>query len=265
MFDPGPISLEDVMLKHFLTWTVLACVVGAPSSSAASGAERFTTLQWNLGLDAQGHVTTLSAKGDAIEAVRARLEQVIPQWEFVSGMLDGKPVATDTLLSVRVALTPSADGSTYAVKLVDVRTGGSVGDTKKSSPRFPPSELRRMVERKITSAQIAIEVGYDASGKATELRVVESSLSQPEGLVKAVMKSLSEWTYVPERVAGVGVPGTLVVPVCFTLAQSAAESRRLSNACRWTLPGSDATIEEGQSLALDSRVRLKTDVSGSVL
>lgn len=253
------------MTKQWLPSMIMACACIGGASAASPDVARTATLQWRMSLDAEGRVTALVAKGDAIEALRTRLEQVIPSWEFEAGTVEGKRSATETLLSVRVVMNPSADGRAYSVTLGDVRTGGSVGDTNKSYPRIPGRELRKMIGRGDGFAQVAVEVEFDAGGKATGLSIADGTPTPPEALAKAVMKALREWTYEPERVAGVGVPGSLVVPVCFTVAQSVAESRRLSKGCRWTLPGSDAYVEEGQSLALDSQVRLKTDVSGSVL
>ena len=252
-----------MLLRILMPLCLLAFFAGAVH--AAPEGERFTTMQWRMSLDAEGRVTALVAKGDHIEALRERTEQAIRMWEFVPGTVDGMPAATDTLLSVQAVLKPSADDGQYTVVLRDVRTGGHVVDGATRAPRFPQSELRRMAARGVKFAQVAVEVGYDASGKAIALQVAEGSRTQPEELVKAVIKALREWTYEPERVAGVGVPGTLVVPICFTLAQSPTEARKLSNACRWTLPGSNAYVDDGQSLALDSQVRLKTDVAGSIL
>ena len=116
--------------------SVFAFFAGA--AHAAPEGERLTTMQWRMSLDAAGRITALVASGDQIEVLRERTEQAIRQWEFVPGTVDGKPAATDTLLSVQVALKPSVDSGQYTVVLRDVRTGGHVAVGKKNAPRFPP-------------------------------------------------------------------------------------------------------------------------------
>lgn len=61
----------------------------------------------------RGRLVSPDAKGDQVEALRAPAEQAIRQWEFVPGSVDGKPAATETMLSVQFALSPTAYGSEY--------------------------------------------------------------------------------------------------------------------------------------------------------
>jgi len=251
------------MLQSLLKF-IPAFAVLAGMAHAAMPGEMLTTVQWRMSLDADGHITALVPRGDAVEAIRQPLEQAIRRWEFVPGKLDGVPAATETLLSVQVALASSADGAQFTVKLRDVRTGGFVADAKEP-PRIPAGELGKMARTGVKFAQVAVEVDYDGYGKLVDITVSPGSGVQKGPLVDAIRKAMHKWAFEPERVAGNGVPGKLVTSICFTLARSKAEAQQLASACRWTLPGSDAALDEGQSLALDSQVRLKTDVFSGVL
>jgi len=76
-------------------------------------------------------------------------------------------------------------------------------------------------------------------------------------LVKTAVAALLQWQLVPERVAGHGLPGRVMVPVCFLLRRHAA--------CRYTPPGSKRAAQSEQPLNLTAVTQLKSDVIGQIL
>lgn len=221
------------------------------------------TVQWQMSLDAEGRVVSLEARSGAMKAVREKLEPMVRAWEFDPGSINGVPAATVTMLSVQVSLLPSADGDSYSIRFDDVRTGGYVsGNT--TPPQFGKDEAQKLM-RSGGFARLIFEVGYDKDGKLQTVSVLPGSTPKDGRLVENAEKALQAWTFEPERVAGVGVPGKLVVPICYTISMSVREAERKGKNCEWEKPGSKAIVGEGQSLALDSSVSLKTDVIGRTL
>jgi hypothetical protein len=251
--------------RVYRTLLALFFLIAVPSAAlaAASGDELTTTVQWKMSLDAGGHVTSLEPKSKTIDAVREKLEPVVRGWEFEPGTVNGQPSATDTLLSVQIALLPSADGKSYGVRLDDVRTGGYVSGTA-TPPAFPASEARKLMDNG-KFARLILEVSYDASGKATSVDLATGSTVSKGRLVELAKEAVSSWSYQPELVAGIGVAGSVMVPICYTVSSSRQQAEHDAQKCQWTQPGSKATVAEGESLALESSVHLKSDVIGSTL
>lgn len=250
------------MIKELLLSTLI--IAGASASAVSRAADVLnTTVQWRMSLDAQGNVTSLDLQSGTIDAVREKLEPAVRSWEFDPGTVNGEPAATETMLSVQISLLPSADGETYSIRFDDVRTGGQVGENRKP-PRFSQTEVEK-VRRNGGFARLVFEVSYDKNGNPKAVVVQPGSTSTKGRLVDYAEESLRKWTYEPERVAGVGVPGKLIVPICYYVGFSQREAEKAGKSCLWTLPGSKATVGQGESLALESSVTLKSDVIGRTL
>jgi hypothetical protein len=238
-------------------------VFGIASFAVASNEPMHTSLQWRMTLDASGRITALSPVQSENAALKAKLEPVIRAWEFVPGAVNGQPAATDTILTVQLALLPIAESEQLSVVVEDVRTGGRIADASQV-PRFPRSEVGKVM-RAGGLASYFFEVSYDGKGIVQSVTPAAGSTKGMDRLRRSAEQTLSRWIYEPEQVAGIGVPGTLIVPVCYSVGSSRSEAERAGNHCVWTKPGSKATVGEGQSLALDSSVTLKTHVIGSML
>lgn len=222
-----------------------------------------TTVQWRMSLDAQGHVTALDPQGKAIDAIREKLEPVVRAWDFEPGAINGNPAATETMLSVQISMLPSADSETYSIRFDDVRTGGFVRASE-NSPRFTQSSAASVL-RDGGFARLVFEVSYDKAGMPQAVAVQAGSTLQKGRLIDDAEKALEKWTFEPERVAGIGVPGKVIVPICYYVGLSRRDAEKSGRSCLWTQPGTKATVGEGQSLAVDSSVSLKSDVIGRTL
>lgn len=247
----------------FRTMSTIVFLLAFPISAMAEapGNDVSVTATWLMSLDADGKIAALEPKGNVIGALREKIEPVVRTWKFEPGAVNGTPAATNTLLSVQVSLLPEGE-ETYAIRVDDVRTGGFVAEM--SSPEIPRDELPR-IRRSGGFVQLVYEVSYDNSGTPTRVVAVEGSMMTKGKLVEAGESALRSWQYAPERVAGIGVPGKLLVPICYSVGMSPKESQRNADKCTWKHPGSNATLKDGQSLALESSVQLKSEVIGSIL
>lgn len=252
-------------MKSWMMAVAVACLSLGAIAAEPQG-ERIVTLQWELALDADGRVVALASKDRSQDALRERLEPVVRGWAFEPGRIDGRPAPTDTMLSVQVTLVPQADGKTFGVKLRDVRTGGSIATAGNVAPRMTARELERLVRSRQQSAMAVVEVRYDGAGRPIEVAAVPGASKASKGLVDASIAAIRQWTFEPERVGGIGVPGRVITPICFAIGSRPADmSRALEGCSRWTLPGSTATLGEGETLAFDSQVRLRSDPFAAAL
>ena len=219
-------------------------------------------LDWDLSLDATGKIVALNAKSGNVGALQAKLEPVIRTWHFNPGTVDGKPEATETRLTVQIELVPIEGSEQLAIKVQDVRTGGQVAEIGRHA-RFPKEAISRMMRGRLAPVQrVLLEVSYDGTGKPTSVGVVPDVSSQDKSLIKASIKSAESWKIKPEQVAGVGVPGKLVSPLCYFIGSNQAQVNKRDALCEWYSPTRKVHIGEGQSLALDSAVSLASDVIG---
>ena len=156
----------------------LLSVCGASANAASKTTEwQPTNVQWHMSLDATGHITALGAEGAAVDALREKLEPVVRAWTFVPGAVNGKPAATETMLSVQVAFDSIAGTDDLSVRVVDVRTGGGLSPVGSKMPRFPRDALRRMmsgrnspVERVVLSISSILSVSQVSASLVRWLR-----------------------------------------------------------------------------------------------
>jgi TonB family protein len=239
-----------------LSFSLCALACNAQAGESAPQPIKLT-MEWNLSLDAQGHVAHLDAlpnrTAEEIPQVRERLNLSIPNWKFSAGTVDGKAAPTDTVLSVAVALLPQGAGL-YRIRVEDARTGGRV--SKAVAPHYPFDAVVNHIV-----GMVVMHVSYDADGNVTSATLEPGAPRVSGSLVKATVEAMKQWKFQPERVDGHGVAGTTIAPACFALSDV---GRPPVMNCHWTSPGHIA-IGQGQSLALEPAARLLTDIAGSTL
>lgn len=228
-------------------------------SSAASGAETqdqpaVLSLAWHVTIDAQGHVTGLvatpNATADRLPQVREGVAAAVRGWTFVPGQVDGHAAVTESELTVDVSLSAQADGSAR-VRIDDARTGARYD--RLVPPRYPTSAVLHHV-----GGLAVLHVTYDADGKVVSAELADGAPRVDEALAQAAITAARKWTLRAERVAGHGVPGDALVPICFMVGSSARCEK-------WTPHGSSARLGDGELLALDPVLRLASDVAGRTL
>ena len=243
------------MCMKFLLLVVLVLAVGF---SGVGQAEESVTVEasWSLSLDESGKVTALTMKPGRIkDALREQLEKAIQQWEFEPGSVNGEPAATETTLLVDMTVSIGAQSAGYDVKIDSVNTGGGV--KQMSKPKFPGGRSFIQSVGAMENPMVVLTIVYDDQGAVESAIVSEDSPVKKGQLVDAAMKSIKHWIFEPERVAGHGVRASVYQPICF--------AGKPSQKCSWMPPGSDSATGRGESVALDSKVRLKSDVIGTTI
>lgn len=240
---------------------LLACVVWVGALHAADKSQEpiAITLGWRVSLDAQGHLVSLQAipnkRVDRVPEIRARLEQEIRSWQFLPGMVNGKPEPTDSGLYVRATLIPISSNA-VRIHIVGADTGAS--SEKVAPPRYPPEAISRRVV-----GEVVLRVGYDADGNVTSAALDPDAPKANPLLVKASIDAARKWKLHPESVGGHSIAGYSVVPFCYSLRFPYGGG--ISGKCDWKPPGSNEALHDGEPLALNPAAKLLTDVAGRTL
>jgi hypothetical protein len=243
----------------FLSAALLLLVLG---SAQTAEPDRPTTAyaEWSMSLDVQGHVMDLKLKpGRVTELLRGPLERAIRSWEFEPGTVNNEPAPTETTLVIKFSVALTSDNEAFVITLDDVHTGGSIKHKEKlpSLTWFDAREKARIGAPSL----LILRVTYDSHGKPTDVIVEEGSPITEGKQVKDSIKVVRSWTFEPERVAGHGVVAQALVPICYVYDESTHDPRKC---IRDSVLGK-RDFSSGRSLALDSSVKLKSDVIGRTL
>ncbi|MBS0457499.1 MAG: TonB family protein [Proteobacteria bacterium] len=242
-------------LRRGLGGLVLA-LSACGSTWAANGPIDFSRTA-RLALDANGKVDSLvfdDAK-PGFAKVDARLESVIRQWAFVPGSIDGKPMPTQTTLSVKLKATPDGHGD-YAVTLLDAQTGAGV--VVMSAPTYPMHQLADGNE-----AVMSLAVTIDQRGVPEDIQVdrIDTDGSRQE-FETAAITQMKTWRFRPETVGGHPLTEHLHVPVTFCVSTGFGHGP-----CQHYAKQLEATAKNGEDhvVTLDGQTKLLTQVAGTTL
>lgn len=129
--------------------------------------------------------------------------------EFSPARLNGRPVAVQTSLSLKLGLRDGSEPGDFALELVDVSTGPAM--TSRRPPKYPDALLQQGREAKVMT-----HLRYDDEGRVIDAAIVAADL--PERFVKsAVLRAAHSWRFEPEKANGQGLPGEAYIPVIFRL------------------------------------------------
>lgn len=79
-------------------------------------------------------------------------------------------------------------------------------------------------------------------------------------LLQVALSSVKKWTFATERVAGIGVAGTALVPICFTFSR-----QRRHDVCKWEDTARGARGDGDGLVAVDAAATLLTDVTNKAM
>ncbi|HEY7873274.1 MAG TPA: energy transducer TonB [Rudaea sp.] len=192
---------------------------------------------------------------DKVPQIRARLEQEVRKWQFLPGLIDGKPEETKTGLYLRTTLTPT-NNDTFDVRIDHAGVGPT--ETRMTPPRYPADAIRH---RK--TGQVILAVAYDAEGHVVSVQPADDSPKVDPLLTEASEKAARKWQFQPELVGGHPLAGRALIPFCYTL--NILPSGRKEGNCNWKRPGSNETLRDGETFALSPAAKLLTDVAGRTL
>lgn len=234
------------------TWMGIVAIVLACASFALAAKEDapiVVTVTWDISLDADGRVTKLATDDRKVPKAHAQLEDVIRSWRFSPGKLDGRRVATDTHLHVRLAIRRVEQQ--YELEIVRASTGP---DYHRGQPPKYPELAAKM--RKQGVAVLYVE--YDGGGKVTRIEPARDAPKPNARLLKAAMDSVSTWTFSPEVVGGRAMAGFALVPVCFQLPDE-------PRSCAWKNDGTGESMDGDDAVAMNPAATLVTEVAGRTL
>ncbi len=225
----------------------------AATAKDSRQSERTYTTRWQLSLDAEGRVVDLVPNFDMTPGIVAVLTKAISAWQFEPGTINGEPRPTESWLSVRVKFQLSAD-KRVNMSIVDVDAGGHIEIDRSTFPKYPSNMVRRKEQ-----GMAVVKLEYDGNGKVTEAALAEYAPNVHPTLARVAIDAVRRWKVTPERVAGHGVAGAMIVPVCFTL-----DDHR-PGWCHFTAPDGTGSASSDRPINLAAVTRLKTPVVGQVL
>lgn len=236
--------------------SLIACLLALASTSVlARDLPDPRAVQVAITVDATGHVTSAKVVDELPKATVARIVERVSAFEFTPASRDGHAAECSTTLWLEFAFEP-VDDENVAIRIRDAYTAPGLAQGKRKSPGYPSGMLRKRVD-----SNVKLELAYDAAGKVTRTNVLESTGHPSFG--EAAARMASNWQLVPERVAGVGVPGTVVVPVWFRIEDGRKHAAPPASRMMET-PGS-ADDAEPRELVAESEVALRTAVAGTLL
>lgn len=215
---------------------------------------------WNVSLDAQGHVVKLEQTSHVKPLLSEPLARAIRGWKFEPGKLDGKPVATETALTLEVSFLPVSDG--YSLHIDDARVGGTTdaASLMRNPPR-PPTEAFQKMRGSV--AMVVIKLDYDSDGHVVAVDALPNeSLNAPSSMQRATVAAAKHWRIKPERVGGKGVASSVTIPICYSVGYGLREPKF---SCSWTPPGSKTRVGDGAAFAAEPAAKILTDVIGRTL
>lgn len=226
-------------LKRSLILTALLSVCALPAWSKKQvdllpKAPTFR-VDYRLVLAADGSIEILKAQEETVTALLTdNLEKQIRRWKFTPGTVNGITQRTETNLSLHIEATPEAGGN-YQIRIIGANTGVWLAPGKMVSPRYPAAQLRNGGE-----AVLRLLVTYDADGNVTNAVRPGEKIKGMAPFELASIQAVKQWRFEPEKIGGLGVPGSALVPIKFCTAESK---------CKKLLSGSMAKEKLAQDLA----------------
>jgi TonB family protein len=212
-----------------------ALAVCGPASAADRAGARVHTFE--VALDAQGAVQWVRDARGGEDTDAQRIAGQLRDWVFKTATAGGIPQPTTTW--VRVVTEESADGS--APRLLSATAGPA--PERLVQPAYPA-----FAQLGGKHGVVVLELRMDADGRVRETRVRDTVGPVSRAMANSALQASREWTFRPERVAGVAQAATLLMPVCFTPGGGGQE-------CGWSGPDAQRYGRD-TVLALDPVARL---------
>ena len=212
-----------------------------------------------LSLDASGKVTALDfiGKNGNADPIAQKLAPVIRAWSFVPGSIDGVPMPTETTLSLHLQTQKTGDG-TYGLRILDAQTGAAMINMR--PPEYPDYAMRNDIE-----ARVIAVISVNSDGVPTRIDITgigttnDGDRTSQKIFATAVTVQAKTWRFRPEIVGGHAVTSQMRIPVDFCM--NAIPCIRVKD----ERVAEDAPMPLARPLALDSQVKLVTQVAGTTL
>lgn len=234
-----------------------------------------------IGVDPQGKVFDLDIQSILTPEVKRVVEQSVRKWTFEPVMKNGVAVHAKSRIYMTLVATPVEGG--YQLRIERVHFAGDRPSETKSVPRYPPDAARAGIGADVL---VAMRVGSD--GKVREASVVQTSLPAMRGNEKelakwrrlfeqATLAAARQWTFRASEDAANADDVTLIMPVAYCppgVRTCGDDGWRFQSAgprqpIPWLAPSEqqfDATgLRQGEAMALNNTLTLKTPVAGTAL
>lgn len=234
-----------------------------------------------IGVDPTGAVFDYRIETELTPAVKALVERSVRQWKFEPVMRDGKATHAKARIHLTLVAREMAEG--FQLQVEHVRFSGYRDAISMKPPRYPKQAAINGV-----GGDVLVAVRVDAAGKVIDAVAVQTSWPYKKVAAKAAEKwgalletasveAARAWTFEPADTAlHEEGDSTLIVPISYRMNvdrppregwhyESAGPARPIP----WLEPDRqvfDASgLKDGETLALDRAVKLKTPVIGSLL
>lgn len=247
-------SLQGHCVNRFLSG-LLMVLAALP---ALAGERWKGSVTARVAIDSAGQVTNVKFDRTTVgrgmkKALLARVHAV----KFEPALLDGVPAAAEATICIELGVDQSDAGLNVMVDNVSV----IAGYRKTSPPRYPAAQLRRGV-----SASVELQLDYDAEGRVVAVVPAHADAPMDEFMV-AALKVAKNWELEPQRIGGLGVPGSARIPVRFVIADESPKQSG-SGVLNFRDGGKLRVYRtaETQTMLADSRIRVRsvTDAQGVV-
>jgi hypothetical protein len=266
-----------------MVWGMLAL---APSALAA---ETATALEMNADGEIQvatdGTVSDYRLHSELPPMVAELVDKDVRGWRFEPVLVEGKPVVAKTAMHLALKAEPAGDHDSYRIKIVNVIFGAPRQNDRIKQPHYPKQAVSAHL-----GAKVLLAMRLDENGRVTDVQPYQTSLDARANsendaerwrkmFEEASVTAAHSWTYdLSETLNGKTIGTNVIVPVVFSLLNGSAPQPG-----RWKayVPGpvhpapwmtdralADrdlSSLPDGQSIPLDSRFHLKSDVVGKVL
>lgn len=248
----------------------------------AQAADLQMDVSGEIGIDGQGKVFDYDIKTIVTPEVRLLIDNAVRSWQFEPVIREGKPGYAKA--NMKLTLLAKKVDAGYQLQVERVRFYGNRAALSMMPPRYPMESARAGI-----MGNVLLALRIDAAGKVLDAIAVQTSLpyrnvkSQQierfgKPFEKASIEAAKKWTFQPANLEwGDDSETTLVIPVDFTLGDAPSQARdgwhvepnSVMRPIPWLATDQqkfDATgLKQGESLALDSPIKLKTDVIGRSL
>lgn len=258
----------------------LLLLLALPGLVLAQGKELRMDVAGEIGIDPQGAVYDYDIGTILTPELKALVGKNVQQWKFEPVVRDGKAVHAKSGKRMILAAVP-VDGG-YRMRIENVRFVGNRQARTMVAPRYPVDMMRAGV-----GATVLVAVRVGANGDVLAVAPAQSRLIGAKGSERAVESRLKifersaadaarHWKFHPADVAAGDSPeATLIVPVEYKLEGMYVDQggwREGPSAAKpipW-LPTENQKydargLKQGEIIALDNQLRIKTDIVGTML
>lgn len=265
-------------MRRMLGWGLLL-VMGW---SQAQTTELRMPVKGEIGIDPQGNVFDYTISTLLTPEVKQVVDRSVRQWKFEPVIRDGKPGYAKSRMDLTL-IAHKVDAG-YQLQVEHVRFTGSRESVSMVPPRYPSEAIRQRI-----SADVLLAIRIDRDGKVQDAMAVQSALPNTKGSERvlnrwrklfedASVEVAKRWRFKPaDSSLEEENETTVIVPVDFRMEDMAGyppagwryESAGPARPIPWLEPGQqtfDATgLKDGEVLALDFSIKLKTNVVGIML